>query len=747
MTESMGRIDEPLPVDCVEAWQRYVERIDMPVSDRVRCALSDLLTRPGEAVQLPEDRAAQVGEAFAKLAATRNGLLRKLSEALSRGLAGPRTRATSAVVGVDVLCMEFAWMFCFGEDCRFDFEALRRGGGDEGIVCCLTGANATGKSSFLECLCLGLFGMGFPSRATPDKLHTVVNHRKPPDEVAFVRLRLRIWSTGGRGEEYVLHRIFDRGGCSGYVAQRQSNGVVCRLHEKAGAVEQWVRDHLGTVDTFLLCNMVTQQQDHDFVSQKRVKQTSDILERGVRLEATVALQELLREARNAHKRLREALEMELGRRSTTPDQLEAKSVEAVIDETEMRRQQLLTHGPHHDDGATGAQLASVAAKVQELEAQLRRAELTRGQLASLTVLYKRQADLRARIGTATAVAGDGAAESVGERGRSRDTEAQTQRERREQVMSQLQTHRGLLDRFDVRACGKCRSNLSREAPEVADSLQELEDLDAWLERWQRVSAAREAAQVRLELRALERDIQKREALDVEVDTLREALEINRRDMAELLNCDVEMKNQQLMSELETLNRQAGAAQARLHELQRKMQRQRELQRLAKRLADDTDARLEVLDAAVRLFGEYRAWVLREVVAPFTVRETNRYLAAMDTRVDMAVGANGECCWTVDFGVPIERASGFQRFIVGLAVRLAMSRGLDTAMHCKLLCIDEGFAACDADNLSRVPQLLELLRPQFSLVLIVTHMDTLHADMVVTLSAAPEGARRLWFPPN
>jgi DNA repair exonuclease SbcCD ATPase subunit len=57
---------------------------------------------------------------------------------------------------------------------------------------------------------------------------------------------------------------------------------------------------------------------------------------------------------------------------------------------------------------------------------------------------------------------------------------------------------------------------------------------------------------------------------------------------------------------------------------------------------------------------------------------------------------------------LQKASGFQRFIVGMAMRIAMSRlGICRAEY-KQFFIDEGFTACDGENLEKAPAFLRSL---------------------------------------
>jgi len=75
---------------------------------------------------------------------------------------------------------------------------------------------------------------------------------------------------------------------------------------------------------------------------------------------------------------------------------------------------------------------------------------------------------------------------------------------------------------------------------------------------------------------------------------------------------------------------------------------------------------------------------------------------------------------------IEKASGFQRFITGMAMRIAMSHlGICKVVYENLI-IDEGFTACDMENLEKVPAFLKKLLADglYKGVMLATHLEDL-----------------------
>ena len=70
-------------------------------------------------------------------------------------------------------------------------------------------------------------------------------------------------------------------------------------------------------------------------------------------------------------------------------------------------------------------------------------------------------------------------------------------------------------------------------------------------------------------------------------------------------------------------------------------------------------------------------------------------------------------------ISINQASGYQQFVISLALRLCLFGNKTT---CKQLFIDEGFVSFDKYNLSIVPDFLKSLMSYFDSIIIVSHID-------------------------
>ena len=77
--------------------------------------------------------------------------------------------------------------------------------------------------------------------------------------------------------------------------------------------------------------------------------------------------------------------------------------------------------------------------------------------------------------------------------------------------------------------------------------------------------------------------------------------------------------------------------------------------------------------------------------------------------------------------PLENGSGMERFVSGLAIRVALLNASNLPKP-NLLVIDEGFAALDADHLNSIQTLFNMMKPQFDFMIIISHLESMR-DMV------------------
>ena len=153
-------------------------------------------------------------------------------------------------------------------------------------------------------------------------------------------------------------------------------------------------------------------------------------------------------------------------------------------------------------------------------------------------------------------------------------------------------------------------------------------------------------------------------------------------------------------------------------------------------------RKDLLDALSGAFQKYREWLYTQKVGPLIKQSVNRLLVGIceDRPLYLEpvwLNTIDTFSWFLKDGdcrVPINKASGFQQFIIGMVMRITLGRICGHTIY-KNLIIDEGFTACDVSNLEKVPAFLKGLLTDYDGVMLATHLDSLksagHRQIVIS----------------
>ena len=76
---------------------------------------------------------------------------------------------------------------------------------------------------------------------------------------------------------------------------------------------------------------------------------------------------------------------------------------------------------------------------------------------------------------------------------------------------------------------------------------------------------------------------------------------------------------------------------------------------------------------------------------------------------------------------LEMGSGMEKFISGLAIRVALIN-ISNLPRPNIICIDEGVGCADSDHLGQMGALFTYLKHQFDFIWIISHLDQMR-DMV------------------
>jgi len=138
-------------------------------------------------------------------------------------------------------------------------------------------------------------------------------------------------------------------------------------------------------------------------------------------------------------------------------------------------------------------------------------------------------------------------------------------------------------------------------------------------------------------------------------------------------------------------------------------------------------------------GTYKCWVYQNLVLPHVEAEVNDFLATLqvgmrfrieyvNSKFKMSVSA-GEA-GSDDEWLAVSSASGYQQFVLGLAMRRALAALGRTGTRLSHLFLDEGFTACDRTNLQRAGEVLRLLMSKklYSSIIVVSHLEMIRDEV-------------------
>lgn len=192
-----------------------------------------------------------------------------------------------------LISMKWQNILCFGEGNAFDFTKMG------GKIALINAGNGQGKTSLLETICIGLFGKGLPSRSDKAFSGSIISQQKRAGSAASVEVCLVIGESSFKVRRGFSARAEDttKIHASKDTAIFDAAGKVVRQGKTA--VDKWIEENMGAMDSFLLCCMITQADDGDFF-QMSANDQKQLLDTALGIEVTATFIELLKESRQAH---------------------------------------------------------------------------------------------------------------------------------------------------------------------------------------------------------------------------------------------------------------------------------------------------------------------------------------------------------------------------------------------------------------------------------------------------------------
>jgi DNA repair exonuclease SbcCD ATPase subunit/DNA repair exonuclease SbcCD nuclease subunit len=198
--------------------------------------------------------------------------------------------------------LQWNWILNYRDGNIYDFDTNHH------KICIVNAKNGSGKSNFLEVICIALFGEGFPSRENPNYTSGMICDKKPAGTMANTSI---IFSLNDK--KYILQRVmrpnsnarninFEK-----IILSEIVDGQERILHQQKGAVHPWIETHIGTLDAYLMTAMLSQNTDRDFFTLDKVKQRT-LLDRIMSLDHINSLKSFLKDTDKYYKYCSELIE-------------------------------------------------------------------------------------------------------------------------------------------------------------------------------------------------------------------------------------------------------------------------------------------------------------------------------------------------------------------------------------------------------------------------------------------------------
>lgn len=188
--------------------------------------------------------------------------------------------------------MNWDWILCYKNDCYFNFENMEKN------VMLLNANNGCGKSSFLEIICLGLFGSSIPSRANKQFSSSIICNKKPKSHSSKIKLVFKL-----NDKEYMLIRNFNKKSNDNnkleqktylyFINKTGDNDNLVFINSGTTAVNSWITNNIGSPKTFFQSCMHTQNSDFDLFSMP-FKDQKNLMDESLSLQSINILIEIFK---------------------------------------------------------------------------------------------------------------------------------------------------------------------------------------------------------------------------------------------------------------------------------------------------------------------------------------------------------------------------------------------------------------------------------------------------------------------
>lgn len=719
--------------------------------------------------------------------------------------------------------MSWDYILCFQSGNYFNFNNL------SGKINLISAKNGLGKTSFLETICIALYGEGFPSRFNKTySASSVICQTRPKGVTSSTSIVVAIDAVNFKiNRKFSIHssdsnKIHCVPKC--ITVDREEDGKYINIHSGKTAVDAWVTKHIGSLSAFLLSCMVTQNSDLDFFNMKTQEQ-KELLDNALAINDSTEFHSVIKETKLAHSSIIDTLN---GTISATNKK---KDVDALIDAQmahELRINELIKEkeslGPVKPIAREVEDILCTIKGNDELSAMINELRKLHGvemideiniqdiQIALQTntnllnellrdkpYINHHEKTCHMKLCPKGLVASEIGPDNVeinkaisvvqtSNYAHDQDSvlaclenlsnwhellkKTESRFQECEKVLKSLLKHpynpdcwacqtqpwkaieaeqQGKLSNLKAvkkKVCDKasaiCKQPINC-ANDIMTNIQELEELQRcrkmveWYDAYVQIEAnillqIQTYQEWEEKVTMLEQDIH---LLKEEVKTVTEQKTVKDK-IALYEKCiedyDIFIENRRTQTRLNEITKELIEVNVRLTITKQEYKDAIEHRNTREQLlayANELQERCSSLSSIYDIFAGFKNWLYAEKIIPYLQSGANKIMMTMCEDRPLSIESkivSGSLHWFLKDGnvsPPIEKASGFQRFIAGLAMRIALGRFGASGIRALQLFVDEGFTACDCENINKVGSFLENL--PYKHIILVSHLDEVKAS--------------------
>lgn len=124
------------------------------------------------------------------------------------------------------------------------------------------------------------------------------------------------------------------------------------------------------------------------------------------------------------------------------------------------------------------------------------------------------------------------------------------------------------------------------------------------------------------------------------------------------------------------------------------------------------------------YDNFQKWIYNTHVLPNIIKNVNNIItnSTINPFTINALIENDGIQFSLNNTTSINKASGFQKFIINIALRISFLDLYNNKSFCSQLFIDEGWTSADSYNRTLIPKVLNYLLTRFNSVILVSHID-------------------------